>query len=202
MPQQQTNPSDPASAPSSDFGANEWLVEEMYDQFQRDPGSVDPSWAAYFKSNGAEGTAPRETRHHPAPPPRRRPLHRRPEMAGRPAKPEQTAPGRPAAGEAKAAPQATPAPDSAAAEPAKGTTSPGAQGEGGVRSPSAAADQPTYTVLRGAPARTVANMDDSLSVPDRHLGPLGAGQAARGTTASSSTTTCPAPAAGRSRSPT
>ena len=56
--QQQTSPSDPASqcqqssAPSSDFGANEWLVEEMYEQFQRDPGSVDPSWAAYFKTNG------------------------------------------------------------------------------------------------------------------------------------------------------
>jgi 2-oxoglutarate dehydrogenase E1 component len=30
---------------------------------------------------------------------------------------------------------------------------------------SAADDRPTYTVLRGAPARTVANMDDSLSVP-------------------------------------
>ena len=64
MPQQQTSPSDstPASpGPSSDFGANEWLVEEMFEQFQRDPGSVDPTWASYFKahpggSNGANGT--------------------------------------------------------------------------------------------------------------------------------------------------
>ena len=31
--------------------------------------------------------------------------------------------------------------------------------------PADAEDQPTYTVLRGAPARTVANMDDSLTVP-------------------------------------
>ncbi|MGA8247013.1 MAG: hypothetical protein WB797_08915, partial [Nocardioides sp.] len=26
----------------------------MYEQFQRDPGSVDPSWASYFKANGSE----------------------------------------------------------------------------------------------------------------------------------------------------
>src|SRR4029077_9520015 len=37
--------------------------------------------------------------------------------------------------------------------------------EGTPPEPNPAADQPTYTVLRGAPARTVANMDDSLSVP-------------------------------------
>ena len=27
---------------AADFGANEWLVEEMYDRFQADPSSVDP----------------------------------------------------------------------------------------------------------------------------------------------------------------
>ena len=31
--------------------------------------------------------------------------------------------------------------------------------------PAAASDEPTYTILRGAPARTVQNMDASLSVP-------------------------------------
>ena len=31
--------------------------------------------------------------------------------------------------------------------------------------PAAASDEPTYTVLRGAPARTAANMDASLTVP-------------------------------------
>ena len=53
VPQQQTS-SDPTSQPdpSSDFGANEWLVEEMYEQFTRDPGSVDATWVAYFKANG------------------------------------------------------------------------------------------------------------------------------------------------------
>ena len=37
---------------ANDFGANEWLVEEMFDQFQKDPSSVDPAWAAFFKAQG------------------------------------------------------------------------------------------------------------------------------------------------------
>ncbi|HEX8780314.1 MAG TPA: hypothetical protein VF728_03980, partial [Nocardioides sp.] len=44
------------SVPSSDFGANEWLVEEMREQYDRDPASVGPEWAAFFKGDGA-GTA-------------------------------------------------------------------------------------------------------------------------------------------------
>jgi 2-oxoglutarate decarboxylase len=43
--------------PSADFGANEWLVEEMYDQYQKDPGSVDPTWAKYFQANGGANGA-------------------------------------------------------------------------------------------------------------------------------------------------
>jgi 2-oxoglutarate decarboxylase len=179
VPQQQTNPSDPASAPSSDFGANEWLVEEMYEQFQRDPGSVDPSWAAYFKTssestNGAPSagspapsTANAGTTTQSAPPRTTAAAPAAPSQAEKPApvkpEPEKRAAQKPAA-EAKAAPRATPRPDSAADEPAKGTTSPVPK-EKKTPEPSPAVDQPTYTVLRGAPARTAANMDDSLSVP-------------------------------------
>ena len=43
---------DSSVAPSSDLGANEWLVEEMQEQYDKDPGSVGPEWAAYF-GNGA-----------------------------------------------------------------------------------------------------------------------------------------------------
>ncbi|MBO0846130.1 MAG: multifunctional oxoglutarate decarboxylase/oxoglutarate dehydrogenase thiamine pyrophosphate-binding subunit/dihydrolipoyllysine-residue succinyltransferase subunit, partial [Nocardioides sp.] len=60
--------------------------------------------------------------------------------------------------------QAKPRPESKAAEPAKGTDRPVPK-EKERPARSAAVDQPTYTVLRGAPARTAANMDDSLSVP-------------------------------------
>nr|WP_238348521.1 multifunctional oxoglutarate decarboxylase/oxoglutarate dehydrogenase thiamine pyrophosphate-binding subunit/dihydrolipoyllysine-residue succinyltransferase subunit [Ornithinimicrobium pratense] len=51
-----------ANPPSSDkiladFGANEWLVEEMRERFDQDPGSVGPEWRNYFEngqsSNGS-----------------------------------------------------------------------------------------------------------------------------------------------------
>ena len=30
------------------FGANEWLVEEIYQQYLTDPSSVDPAWWDFF----------------------------------------------------------------------------------------------------------------------------------------------------------
>ncbi len=33
---------------SSDFGANEWLVEEMYERFLADPKAVDEAWHDFF----------------------------------------------------------------------------------------------------------------------------------------------------------
>ena len=42
------------SAPTeADFGANDWLLEEMYEQYTADPNSVDETWAEYFKTHGA-----------------------------------------------------------------------------------------------------------------------------------------------------
>jgi 2-oxoglutarate dehydrogenase complex dehydrogenase (E1) component-like enzyme len=32
----------------SDFGANEWLVEDMYERYQADPSSVDAAWHDFF----------------------------------------------------------------------------------------------------------------------------------------------------------
>jgi multifunctional 2-oxoglutarate metabolism enzyme len=173
VPQQQTSPSDPASsAPSSDFGANEWLVEEMYDQFRRDPGSVDPSWAAYFKTSGNGGDngggkgAAAATSSAPPNAPATPSATPAPAGAAKPAAPAQRPPAA-AEGDTRSSrqsPRATPRPDSAAAEPAKNTDKPVPKEKKAV-APTPTSDQPTYTVLRGAPARTVANMDDSLSVP-------------------------------------
>ena len=33
---------------SSGFGANEWLVDEMYERYQKDPDSVDKVWWDFF----------------------------------------------------------------------------------------------------------------------------------------------------------
>ncbi|MCK2243962.1 MULTISPECIES: multifunctional oxoglutarate decarboxylase/oxoglutarate dehydrogenase thiamine pyrophosphate-binding subunit/dihydrolipoyllysine-residue succinyltransferase subunit [unclassified Crossiella] len=37
-----------SSSPASQFGPNEWLVEEMYENFLADPTSVDPAWHDFF----------------------------------------------------------------------------------------------------------------------------------------------------------
>jgi 2-oxoglutarate decarboxylase len=145
-----------------DFGANEWLVDEMYEQYKLDPGSVDPAWVAYFQSNGMPNGATATSAAAPAAP-----------SAAAPA----AAPAAPAAPPAAAVPVepqtvtepaptpvATPRPAAKAAEPAKGTTSPVPK-DAPAPEPTAASDEPTYTVLRGAPMRTVQNMDISLTVP-------------------------------------
>ena len=135
-------------APSTDLGANEWLVEEMKEQYDKDPASVGPEWAAYF-GNGA--TAPAQ-----AAAPAAKAAAAAPAAA--PAKAEAPA------AKAPATPKSTPRPAAAADEPAKGTTTPVAK-DPKPAAPAQASDEPTYTVLRGAPARTAANMDASLTVP-------------------------------------
>ncbi len=67
----------PSSSPadddnSADFGANDWLLQEMYEQYSADPDSVDPSWAEFFESHGppavAESSQHRRERGQPAAP--------------------------------------------------------------------------------------------------------------------------------------
>ncbi|NYD41224.1 multifunctional oxoglutarate decarboxylase/oxoglutarate dehydrogenase thiamine pyrophosphate-binding subunit/dihydrolipoyllysine-residue succinyltransferase subunit [Nocardioides panaciterrulae] len=160
--------------PTADFGANEWLVEEMYDQFQKDPGSLDPAWKRYFEThgNGSAGAANGKAAAAAAPAPKA-------QAAPAPAqksteKPAQRSTQKPAekpapAEQSKAdtktpAPVAKPRPQAQAAEPAKGTSKPVPK-DSKPAAPAAASDEPTFTVLRGAPARTVQNMDASLTVP-------------------------------------
>ena len=40
---------------ASDFGPNEWLVEEMYQRFQEDPSAVDPAWHEFFADYSKDG---------------------------------------------------------------------------------------------------------------------------------------------------
>ncbi|MBA2956630.1 multifunctional oxoglutarate decarboxylase/oxoglutarate dehydrogenase thiamine pyrophosphate-binding subunit/dihydrolipoyllysine-residue succinyltransferase subunit [Nocardioides sp. MAH-18] len=158
MPQ---SPGSQSEVTTADFGANEWLVEEMYDQYQRDPGSVDPSWVTYFQANG-KGANGASTA---APAPTKAPT-KDPAKAPAPAKAAAQAPAQ----EHKPDPTPTPAPvakprpETKAAEPAKGTSNPVPK-ESRPAAPAPAKDEPTYTVLRGAPARTAQNMDASLTVP-------------------------------------
>jgi multifunctional 2-oxoglutarate metabolism enzyme len=44
------------SQSGQDFGANDWLVEEMYERYQSDPTSVPSEWVTYFQNNPQAGT--------------------------------------------------------------------------------------------------------------------------------------------------
>ncbi|AHI01198.1 multifunctional oxoglutarate decarboxylase/oxoglutarate dehydrogenase thiamine pyrophosphate-binding subunit/dihydrolipoyllysine-residue succinyltransferase subunit [Kutzneria viridogrisea] len=141
-----------SSSPASQFGPNEWLVEEMYDQFLADPSSVDPAWHDFFADfkptqrttgNGSASTAGASggtvTTTAPAPAP------------AAPPTPPPAAPanGTPAATAPKL-PSSKPTPAAAATAAPK----PPAPAQGAETKP-----------LRGAAAAIAKNMELSLTVP-------------------------------------
>ena len=167
------------SAPTeADFGANDWLLEEMYEQYTADPNSVDETWAEYFKAHGApasgDGHGAATEERQPQPSPAAAPEAERGEptvtkAAPAPA-PAQTSPD--AQPKEQRAPSGrTPTVEKPAPTKEIRPSAPGARG--GVPAdpprpndrPSVAFEEPVKTTLRGAPARTAKNMDVSLAVP-------------------------------------
>src|SRR6266567_4342799 len=62
-PTQPGEPTESGTAPgSADFGPNEWLVDELYQRYLDDPGSVDRAWWSFFADyrpvRGLNGTGP------------------------------------------------------------------------------------------------------------------------------------------------
>ncbi len=165
-----TAPTVPASGP--DFGPNEWLVFEIYQQFLEDPQSVSPEWQEFLSdyqptappvSPGADaraevvapsGASTAGEASHAAPPTAKPTPPAAPASVPTPAPPAQPATAAPAQ-------PATPAPSAptkpAAAEPTAATKQP-------APAPVGAAGSAT-TPLRGAAARVVSNMETSLHVP-------------------------------------
>ncbi|MEP6599380.1 MAG: multifunctional oxoglutarate decarboxylase/oxoglutarate dehydrogenase thiamine pyrophosphate-binding subunit/dihydrolipoyllysine-residue succinyltransferase subunit [Actinomycetota bacterium] len=154
----ENNPSATAAI-SGDFGANEWLVEEMYERYQADPASVDAAWHDFFADYRpgrpvANGNAARTAA-----------AHSRPSAD---AKAPPSAPQRVAAAAAPASPGPVVADKSqppAQSQPAAHGQPP-AQGQPQPQAASKPAKpHDATTVLRGAAARVVANMSSSLTVP-------------------------------------
>ncbi|MFG2817972.1 multifunctional oxoglutarate decarboxylase/oxoglutarate dehydrogenase thiamine pyrophosphate-binding subunit/dihydrolipoyllysine-residue succinyltransferase subunit [Kitasatospora sp. NPDC048365] len=141
-----------SSASSTGFGPNEWLVDEIYQQYLQDPNSVDRAWWDFFADYkpGTEVTPVTQaaTPVGPTPTPVAAPAAAAP-AAPAPAAPAAPAPVQPAPAPLAAAPAAPPAPKAAA--PA--AVAPAAE------------TGPELVQLRG-PAKAVAtNMDASLEVP-------------------------------------
>ncbi|UVS81669.1 multifunctional oxoglutarate decarboxylase/oxoglutarate dehydrogenase thiamine pyrophosphate-binding subunit/dihydrolipoyllysine-residue succinyltransferase subunit [Actinokineospora sp. UTMC 2448] len=160
-----------SSSPASQFGANEWLVEEMYEQFLADPSSVDPAWHDFFAdykptqraaSQGAAQAKASGT------------VTKAPERNGQ----VEQAPGK----QPQAAPPSRPEPPKAAA-PAQAPAKPEVKkaepkGDGEERTPlrgaamaiaknmNASRELPTATSVRAVPAKLLA---DNRIVINNHL---------------------------------
>ncbi|WP_233492412.1 multifunctional oxoglutarate decarboxylase/oxoglutarate dehydrogenase thiamine pyrophosphate-binding subunit/dihydrolipoyllysine-residue succinyltransferase subunit [Blastococcus sp. TF02A-30] len=153
-----------SNSPVAGFGANEWLVEEMYQQYLADPSSVDQAWHEFFADyrpgSPVDGGARSTTAD---------------------AKPAAAAPAPKAPAAPAPAPQAAPAAPSTPArstrvEPqSEGTVVNRAADRTDQQQPAAPAAKPapkpaapaggTQSPLRGAAAAVVKNMNASLTVP-------------------------------------
>ena len=147
---------DSATPAPADFGTNEWLVEDMYERYLSDPGSVDEAWHDFFadyRPAPGHGADPG-----PAPTPQTAPPAGPQIDSGTPP----PTPGADPAAHAKVS--AAPAP---ADPPAKPAASPSAKPAEPAKpaKPAKAAPMAGAVTLRGAASRVVANMQTSLSVP-------------------------------------
>jgi 2-oxoglutarate decarboxylase len=152
----------PTTPPSSDFGANEWLVEEMFERYSRDPGSVDQAWVDYFKkdSGSANGhaaeKAPDKAPEKAAPKAESKTEKKPEDKTEKKAEKESPPPAR----------KTTPAKDvSPRADVSANKQSSRTSRDAPPAAPAEASDEPLLTTLKGAPARTAQNMDLSLTVP-------------------------------------
>ncbi|MDQ0794021.1 2-oxoglutarate decarboxylase [Streptomyces sp. B1I3] len=169
------------SNPAAAFGPNEWLVDEIYQQYLQDPNSVDRAWWDFFADykpgtsgtadkpvptaaaaspqapapsavNSVDNAAPARTEAPAAAP--AAPAVPAPAKAAAPAPASQSAPTAPAKAAAPAAAPAKAAPAPAKAEaPAKADAS--------TEAPAG----PEYVTLRGPSAAVAKNMNASLELP-------------------------------------
>ncbi|QKJ19968.1 multifunctional oxoglutarate decarboxylase/oxoglutarate dehydrogenase thiamine pyrophosphate-binding subunit/dihydrolipoyllysine-residue succinyltransferase subunit [Microbacterium hominis] len=143
-----------------EFGANEWLVDELYEQFKIDRNSVDKEWwpvlEAYRPVTSDSAGSPASAPATPAP-----------AATAAPAAPAAAAPAPAAA----AHPVTAPIPVIGAQPVARTTARPAAPqpipAQAPKSEPSSAdeAAEDKITVLKGMPKALAANMDESLTVP-------------------------------------
>ncbi|GAA4893535.1 multifunctional oxoglutarate decarboxylase/oxoglutarate dehydrogenase thiamine pyrophosphate-binding subunit/dihydrolipoyllysine-residue succinyltransferase subunit [Streptomonospora salina] len=130
-----------ASQPLTDFGPNEWLVEELYQKYLNDPNSVDKAWWNFFadyKSGAPQANG-----------------------AGKGAAATGTQSAPPASGTTEDSPST----ESTRTAPASGEGKGKAKAEPEGEKPVDESLKVTEERLRGAPARTAANMESSLELP-------------------------------------
>ncbi|WNM30184.1 multifunctional oxoglutarate decarboxylase/oxoglutarate dehydrogenase thiamine pyrophosphate-binding subunit/dihydrolipoyllysine-residue succinyltransferase subunit [Streptomyces sp. Li-HN-5-11] len=172
--------------PAAAFGPNEWLVDEIYQQYLQDPNSVDRAWWDFFADYkpgaaaaastapagaAAAGAAETTTKAQAAP------AAQAPAQAAAPAAPAQApAAPKPAAAAPAPAPAAAPAkpaaqapaaakPAAAAAPAARPQAKPGASTGSTGAADAGAPEGPEFVTLRGPSAAVAKNMNASLELP-------------------------------------
>ncbi|MGW5128324.1 multifunctional oxoglutarate decarboxylase/oxoglutarate dehydrogenase thiamine pyrophosphate-binding subunit/dihydrolipoyllysine-residue succinyltransferase subunit [Streptomyces sp. NPDC004069] len=146
--------------PAAAFGANEWLVDEIYQQYLQDPNSVDRAWWDFFADYKPGAAAPQA------------PAGTAAAGAAETTTTAQAAPAAPARPQAAAAPAAAPVqPPAAAPAPVAAPAKPAAPAPAPARAaapaePAAAAPAgPELVTLRGPSAAVAKNMNASLELP-------------------------------------
>ena len=144
-----------AAQTMAQFGANEWLVDEMYQQYLKDPGSVDKAWwdffADYQPQDRAGEARPTNGESTPAP------VAQQPASTADQSGPDAGADGAPATAAVPStlAPAPTPAAAPAQQDPKQ---------EPPVATKASFSGAEAVT-LKGPAARVVTNMQASLGVP-------------------------------------
>jgi multifunctional 2-oxoglutarate metabolism enzyme len=155
-------------SPAAGFGPNEWLVDEIYQQYLQDPNSVDRAWWDFFADykpgqDTGSSVAPRQPKTADSETATAAPT---PVNGGPVAAP---APARTAPVSAPATQPPTPAPASPPAQSPKPAAAPPAAAP--AKAPAAKtgkAEQPAgpeYVTLRGPSAAVAKNMNASLELP-------------------------------------
>ncbi|WP_406414050.1 multifunctional oxoglutarate decarboxylase/oxoglutarate dehydrogenase thiamine pyrophosphate-binding subunit/dihydrolipoyllysine-residue succinyltransferase subunit [Streptomyces sp. NBC_01614] len=146
--------------PAAAFGPNEWLVDEIYQQYLQDPNSVDRAWWDFFAdykpgapaASAPAGTAAAGAAGTTSPAPAAPAAPAAPSVPAAAPKPAAAAPAAAAPAPAAAKP-AAPAPAAKPAQPKKAEPA------------AAAADGPEFVTLRGPSAAVAKNMNASLELP-------------------------------------
>ncbi|MEO7079289.1 MAG: multifunctional oxoglutarate decarboxylase/oxoglutarate dehydrogenase thiamine pyrophosphate-binding subunit/dihydrolipoyllysine-residue succinyltransferase subunit, partial [Rhodococcus sp. (in: high G+C Gram-positive bacteria)] len=161
-----------SSSSTTQFGQNQWLVDEMYQRFKEDPASVDASWHEFLTDYdpdapaGDTASVPNGSTAKPA------------SSSAAASKSNASATGASGSNGTAPAPRSAPvkteSPKAAAVKPAPTSKPATSKAAGGTLTAAAAkpatastsdAGEPTNKILRGAAAAVARNMTASLQIP-------------------------------------
>src|SRR5699024_123305 len=159
----------PTSAVSAAFGANEWLVDELYEQYLKDKNAVDPAWWDFFADY-----KPGETDPATAPAPRGEHRRETPEATASRPEPAEPARDRAATTSSSTSTQATAeqtAAERKAAKPALATKEPASTQDAPAPPPVATAQPATAPYAQRPATRTAAATEQAADNVEKLRGP-------------------------------